>query len=87
VLTESASLPDAVNIGIHLNAGTRDETHETSGACLAIQNTYLKTIKHTNETLNYGMMQMSGGHLKMNYDQEAMYFNASCIEYDTVDMF
>lgn len=74
-------------MGIHLNAGTRDETQETSGACAAIKNTYLKTIKHTNETLNYLMGQMSGGHIRMDYDQESMYFNASCIEYDVVDMF
>jgi len=33
------------------------------------------------------MGQMCGGHLKMDYDQETMYFNASCIEYDVVDMF
>jgi len=23
----------------------------------------------------------------MNYDQESMYFNGHCIEYDTIDMF
>ena len=67
--------------------GTRDETHETTGACLAIKNTYLKTLKHTNETINYGMIQMSGGKMMMDYDQEHMYFNGSCIEYDTIDMF
>ena len=48
--------------------GTRDETRETSGALLALKNTYLKTLKHTNETINYGMTQMSGGHMTMDYD-------------------
>ena len=67
--------------------GTRDETEETSGACLALKNTYLKTLKHTNETINYGMIQMSGGDMQMNYDQESIYFNGNCIEYDTIDMF
>jgi len=67
--------------------GTRDETQETSGACLAIKNTYLKTLKHTNETINYGMIQMSGGDMQMDYDQEKMFFKGHCIEYDTIDMF
>jgi hypothetical protein len=25
-------------------------------------------LKHTNETINYGMIQMSGGDMQMNYD-------------------
>lgn len=67
--------------------GTRDETAETSGALLALKNTYLKTLKHTNETINYGMIQMSGGSLTMDYDQEKTYFKGHCIEYDVLDMF
>jgi hypothetical protein len=74
-------------LGFFINVGTRDETEETSGSLLALKNTYLKTLKHTNETINYGMIQMSGGDMEMNYDQESMYFNGHCIEYDTIDMF
>lgn len=74
-------------IGFLIDVGTRDETHETSGAMLALKNTYLKTLKHTNETINYGMIQMSGGDMTMDYDQEKMYFKGNCIEYDTIDMF
>ena len=55
-------------VGFMVDVGTRDETSETSGACLALKNTYLKTMKHTNETLNYGMIQMSGGSMKVDYD-------------------
>lgn len=43
-------------LGFMINIGTRDETEETSGALLALKNTYLKTLKHTNETINYGMI-------------------------------
>lgn len=43
-------------IGFLIDVGTRDETHETSGSLLALKNTYLKTLKHTNETINYGMI-------------------------------
>jgi len=74
-------------MGIMMDVGTRDETAETSGAMQAIKNTYLKTQKHTNETLNYGMIQMSGGAMTMDYDQEKTYFKGHCIEYDVTDMF
>jgi len=73
--------------GFLIDVGTRDETHETSGSLLALKNTYLKTLKHTNETINYGMIQMSGGDMEMDYDQERMFFKGHCIEYDTIDMF
>lgn len=55
-------------LGILIDVGTRDETKETSGSLLALRNTYLKTLKHTNETINYGMIQMSGGAMSMDYD-------------------
>lgn len=70
-----------------MDVGTRDETKETSGALLALKNTYLKTLKHTNETLNYCMIQMSGGSMTMDYDQERTYFKGNCVEYDVIDMF
>lgn len=70
-----------------MDVGTRDETGETSGALLALKNTYLKTLKHTNETVNYGMIQMSGGAMTMDYDEETTYFKGHCIEYDVIDMF
>jgi hypothetical protein len=50
------------------DVGTRDETLQTSGALLALKNTYLKTLKNSNETLNYTMIQMSGADLVMDYD-------------------
>ena len=43
-------------VGFCIDVGTRDETGETSGSLLALKNTYLKTLKHTNETINYGMI-------------------------------
>ena len=73
--------------GFLIDVGTRDETKETSGSLLALKNTYLKTLKHTNETINYLMIQMSGGNMTMDYDQERTYFKGHCIEYDVIDMF
>jgi predicted Zn-dependent peptidase len=87
VLTETATFPTNIHMGFLMNVGTRDETSETSGALLALKNTYLKTLKHTNETINYGMIQMSGGDMEMDYDHETTYFKGHCIEYDTIDMF
>lgn len=87
VLTESQTFPGAVHMGMLIDVGTRDETAETSGSLLALKNTYLKTGKHTNETVNYGVIQMSGGDMQMDYDQERMYFKGHCLEYDVIDMF
>lgn len=87
MLTETSTFPSAVNMGFLMDVGTRDETAENSGAMLALKNTYLKTLKHTNETMNYNVIQMSGGYLDMDYDQERTYFRGQCIEYDTIDMF
>jgi processing peptidase subunit beta len=55
-------------MGILLNVGTRDETLETSGCCLAIKNTFLKTYKHSNELMNHGLITLSGGNLDMEFD-------------------
>lgn len=52
MLTESASEPSRVDVGILLDVGTRDETNETSGSLLSIKNTYYKTVLNTNETIN-----------------------------------
>ena len=74
-------------MGILVNVGSRDETAASSGSLLAIKNTYLKTLKHTNETINYGMIQMSGGEAEMEFDEESMWYNTHCFEYDATDMF
>jgi len=87
VISETSAYPSSVNMGILINVGARDENSETSGSCLALKNTYLKTIKHTNETINYGMIQMSGGETTMEYDEETLFYKSNCFDYDTVDMF
>lgn len=51
VLSESATHPSNVNLGLLLNVGTRDENLETSGSMLSINNTYMKTVLNTNETV------------------------------------
>jgi processing peptidase subunit alpha len=87
VVTESQVFPNVVDMGILLDVGTRDETHETSGALHSIKQTYYKTVLNTNETINYGMVQMSGGEFEMDYDQESTYFKANCLAHDVVDIF
>eukprot|EP00824_Muranothrix_gubernata_P021031 TRINITY_DN4316_c0_g1_i1.p1 TRINITY_DN4316_c0_g1~~TRINITY_DN4316_c0_g1_i1.p1 ORF type:complete len:499 (-),score=81.33 TRINITY_DN4316_c0_g1_i1:9-1505(-) len=87
VLTESPSFPSNICMGILMDVGARDESPENSGACQALKNIYLKTLKHTNETINYGMVQMSGGDFSMEYDQEKTMFRANCLEHDVIDMF
>lgn len=74
-------------LGILVDVGTRDENNETSGSLLSIKNTLYKTVLNTNETINYGMVQMSGGKFTMEYDQETTYWRANCLAHDTVDIF
>mmetsp|Transcript_2339 Transcript_2339/g.2508 ORF Transcript_2339/g.2508 Transcript_2339/m.2508 type:complete len:494 (-) Transcript_2339:126-1607(-) len=87
VVTEVGAFPGVVDLGILLDVGVRDETKETSGALLSIKNTYLKTVLTTNETVNYGIVQMSGGDFTMDYDQENTYFKAHCLGHDVTDVF
>lgn len=85
VLTETAPFPNSVYIGVLIEAGTRDETLSTSGTLMALKNTYLKTNTRTNEQINYGMIQMSGGDFTMDYTQEMMYYQGHCLPHDTYD--
>ena len=87
VVSETGALPGPVSLKILLDVGTRHESSDTSGSLLSIQNSYLKTVINTNETVNYGMVQMSGGSSSMQYDQETALFSASCLEHDAVDIF
>lgn len=87
VLTESPVVPSTVQLGILIRTGTRNETNENSGALLSIKNTYMKTVLNTNETVNYGVHQMSGGKFEMDYCRENTYFKASCLAHDVVDLF
>jgi len=87
VVTEVSPFPSVVDLGILLDIGVRDETKETSGSLLSIKNTYLKTVLTTNETVNYGMVQMSGGDFSMDYDQENTYYKAHCLSHDVSDIF
>lgn len=61
ILTESVSVPSNVNLGILVDAGSRDENAENSGAMHLLRQIYLKTAINTNETVNYGIVQMAGG--------------------------
>lgn len=87
MVSQTPSLPGSVNLQVLLNVGTSDETHSTSGSLLSIKNTYYKTVLITNEAVNYGMVQMTGGKFTMNYDQESALFNAQCLPHDVYDIF
>lgn len=47
----------------------------------------MKTVLNTNETVNYGMVQMAGGEFSMDFDQEVAYYKAHCLSHDVVDIF
>ena len=87
IITESTRLPSDISMSLYLNVGTRDEDSRTSGALLSLKNTYYKTVLTTNETINFGMVQMSGGKFTMDYDRESTIYSASCLSHDVVDIF
>ena len=87
VVSESPRFPGTVNLNVTMDIGTRDEDRESSGAMLSLKNTYLKTVLTTNEVVNYGMVQMTGGSSDMVYDQETSQYKTSCLAHDVVDLF
>ena len=87
LVSETPSLPRDVTISLLLNVGSRDETPRNSGALHSLLTTYYKSFANTNETINYGMVQMSGGRFAMNYNREQALFKMSCLSHDVVDIF
>jgi predicted Zn-dependent peptidase len=85
ILTESPLFPSPVTLSICVGTGPRDEDRNHSGLTFALQNTYLKTNTRTNEQLNYCMQQMAGTRFSMEYDQEAMMYQGSCLAHDIYD--
>ena len=81
VLTEQTIFPGPITMSLLLDVGTRDETKETSGACLALNNSYMNTLEQINSSGDKSLT-----HLGMDYDQEKIYFHGQCLEYDTSDM-
>ena len=63
------TVPSNIQMGILVDVGSRDEDAESSGAMLLLKNTYLNTAITTNETINYGISQMSGGDFEVDYNR------------------
>ena len=74
-------------MGILLDVGTSNEDEKTSGMLLSFKQTYYKSLLNTNESINYGMVQMSGGKYEMDYDRERCWYKAQCLDHDAVDVF
>ena len=87
LLASDTSLPSTVTMGLLLKIGSRDETPKTSGALHSIKATLYKSFLRTNETINHGMVQMSGGRYSMDFTREHALYKASCLSHDTVDIF
>lgn len=86
VLSETPALPGLVTVGVLLEVGSQNETKESSGALLSIKATQYKTNLNTNETINYNMVQMTGGRYSMDYDRERTVFKAQCLSHDVQDV-
>ena len=86
VFSETPALPGPVTVSLMFEVGSANETAETSGALLSIKSTYYKTHLKTNETINYAMVEMSGGKYDMDYNRESSIFKASCLSHDVSDI-
>lgn len=86
IVSESEGLPSSVHLGVTIAAGTRDETDKYSSVVHGLAQTYLKTNVRTNEQINYGMVQMSGGKFEMTYNQDFMNYHGHCLAHDTYDI-
>lgn len=87
VVSQRLDTPGQVHLGLLLNVGSRDESPKNSGSLHSIKTTKFKSAIQTNETVNYGMVQMSGGTYDMTFDRENSFFKASCLAHDVVDLF
>ena len=87
VITQPNNVPGQLHMNLLLGVGSRDESAETSGSLHSIKTTKYKSSLVTNETVNYGMVQMSGGSYNMDFDREVSSFTASCLDHDAVDLF
>lgn len=87
VVSETPALPGNVTMGVLLDVGSRNETHENSGALFSIKSTMYKTNLHTNETINNHMIQQAGGSYDVTFDRERTLFKASCLSHDVQDVF
>lgn len=87
VLTESVSVPSNVQLGVFVDVGSRDENAESSGATLLLKNAHLKTAISTNETVNYGIIQMAGAELNLDYGRESGFYRINCLSHDVIDVF
>ena len=87
VVSEEPRLPGPATLGVIADYGTRDETAESSGVLHAMSLTRYKSMLNTVDTVNYGMVQMSGGEYRMGFDREKTWYKVQCLPHDAVDLF
>lgn len=87
VISEEARLPGLATIGLAADFGTRDESPQCSGTLHSMSLTRYKSMLNTVDTVNYGMVQMSGGDYRMGYDREKAWWKTQCLAHDAVDLF
>lgn len=83
VLTETPSLPSNIQFGVLFDVGSRDETENSTGSLMALKHTYLRS----DEENHYNMIQMTGGELNFDYDQENTLIQGHCMPYDILTYF
>lgn len=87
VVSEEPRFPGLATMGVIADYGTRDETAASSGVLHAMSLTRYKSMLNTVDTVNYGMVQMSGGEYRMGFDREKTWYKFQCLPHDAVDLF
>ena len=86
IITESPIFPGAVNMGLLINAGTRDETDQTSGSCLLIKNSVVETLRFSETEHDERTMMICNDFLNIDYDKEKIFVSSQCIDHFTPEV-
>lgn len=87
VSTEEPRAPGLVTAAIGIEVGSRDEDAAESGATHLSSTVYYRSFFNTVETINFGMVQMSGGRYQCGFDRERIWYKFQCLPHDVVDVF
>lgn len=87
VSSEEPKMPGLVTAAIGIEVGSRDEEPSESGASHLSSSVYYRSFFNTVETINFGMVQMSGGKYSCGFDRERIWYKFQCLPHDVVDVF
>ena len=86
MITESSIFPGAVNLGLLVDAGVRDENEQTSGSWLLLKNSVSEILKYSETEHDERMMLIWNEFINMDYDKEKIFVSSQCIDHFTPEI-